>query len=121
MSGGVPIEIEEKDEIYRKHFVKMQAEVFKSLVSDEVIEEHKKTPLGQHSETLESLLLYFRHARTENKYAIKSDELSTTFKIVECTGMRKLSPHVVEDKEYETIEAACHGIFLKNVQTLMNS
>ncbi len=64
-------EIDDKDALYARRFDKMQRDFLKTLVCDEVIEEHRKKPLGQHSEALERLLLYFRRVPQIDKYAIK--------------------------------------------------
>ena len=51
-------EMDNKDEIYRKRYDKMQIEFLKTLICDEIIEEHKQKPLGQHSEALERVCYY---------------------------------------------------------------
>ena len=114
-------EIDDKDILYYRRFDKMQREFLKKLVTDEVIEEHKNKPLGQHSEALERLLLYFRRARQEDKYAIKRNEQSTAFKIIAFSGVRGMSPRLVEDIEYTTLDEAYHGVFMRRVYDLMES
>ena len=114
-------EIDDKDMLYHRRFDKMQREFLKKLVTDEVIEEHKNKPLGQHSEALERLLLYFRRALQEDKYAIKRNEQSTAFKIIAFSGVRGISPRLVEDTEYSTLEEAYHGVFMRRVYDLMES
>ena len=114
-------EIEDKDYLYHRRFDKMQRDYLKALVCDEVIEEHKNKPLGQHSEALERLLLYFRRVPQNDKYAIKRDGNSNTFKIVAFSGVRGMSPRLVEDKEYPTMEEAYHGVFLRRVFDLLES
>jgi len=99
----------------------MQRDYLKNLVCDEIIDEHKNKPLGQHSEALERLLLYFRRVPQNDKYAIKRDENSNTFKIVAFSGVRGMSPRLVEDKEYKTIEDAYHGVFVRRVYDLLES
>ena len=37
------------------------------------------------------------------------------------SGVRGRSPRLVEDKIYETVEAAYHGLFLRRVQDLMEA
>jgi branched-chain amino acid transport system permease protein len=81
-------ETEDKDVLYRRRFDKMQRDFLKTLVCEEVIEEHKKKPLGQHSEALERLLLYFRRAPQVDKYAISRDSRSKRYKIVAFSGFR---------------------------------
>lgn len=115
------IEIDDKDEVYRQYYDNMQRDYLKTLVCDEVIEEHKNNPLGQHSEALERLLHFFRSAPQKGKYAIQRDEQSNTFKIIALSGERGTPPRSVDNKGYETIEDAYHGVFLKRIHDLMES
>ena len=114
-------ESEDKDYLYHRRFDKMQRDYLKTLVCDEVIDEHKSKPLGQHSEALERLLLYFRRVPQNDKYAIRRDEISNIYKIVAFSGVRGMSPRLVEDKEYQTIEDAYHGVFVRRVYDLLES
>jgi branched-chain amino acid transport system permease protein len=114
-------EIDDKDALYLRRFDKMQRDYLKTLVCDEVIEEHRRKPLGQHSEALERLLLYFRRAPQVDKYAIRREGINGPHKIVAFSGERGVSPRVVEDKEYATIEEAYHGVFMRRVYDLMES
>ena len=114
-------EIEDKDEVYHLYFDGMQRKFLKTLVSDEIIEEHKNKPLGQHSEALERILLYFRRVSKAKQLAVKRDALSETFKIVAFSGVRGTPPRLLDDKKYATIEEAYHGIFLKQLNQLMES
>ena len=114
-------EIDDKDFLYRKRFDKMQREHLKTLVCEEVIEEHKNKPLGQHSEALERLLLYFRRTPQNDKYAIRRDSRGKRYKIVAFSGVRGTSPRLVEDKEYETVEEAYHGVFRRRVYDLLEA
>ena len=56
-------EIDDKDVLYFRRHDMMQRDYLKTLVSPEIIEEHRRQPLGQHSEALERVLLYFRRAK----------------------------------------------------------
>ncbi len=114
-------ETRDKDFLYFRRFDKMQRDYLKTLVCDEVIEEHKNKPLGQHSEALERLLLYFRRAPQNDKYAIRHNEKTNTYKIVAFSGVRGVSPRLVEDKEYGSVEDAYHGVFLRRVHDLLES
>jgi len=114
-------EICDKDYLYHRRFDKMQRDYLKNLVCDEIMDEHKNKPLGQHSEALERLLLYFRRVPQNDKYAIKRDENSNNFKIVAFSGVRGMSPRLVEDKEYNTIEDAYHGVFVRRIYDLLES
>jgi branched-chain amino acid transport system permease protein len=111
----------DKDQVYFARFDKMQREFLKRLVCPEVIEEHRRQPMGQHSEALERLLLYFRRHPQEDKYAIEVLEPFKAYRIVAFSGQRGVAPRVVEDKVYPTESEAYHGVFVRRVQDLMES
>jgi branched-chain amino acid transport system permease protein len=114
-------EVYNKDELYHRRFDKIQRDYLKTLVCDEIIEEHRNKPLGQHSEALERVLLYFRRAPMVDKYAIHRDRFNGSHKIIAFSGERGTSPRLVEDKEYATIQEAYHGVFMRRVNDLMES
>ncbi len=124
--GGVMLpeeatETEDKDYIYWRYFDKKQRDYLKRLVCDEVLEEHRNNPLGQHSEALERLLLYFRRHPQPDKYAIEVIEPFKAYRIVALSGHRGVAPRVVEEKVYGSQGEAYHGVFLRRVQDLMES
>jgi branched-chain amino acid transport system permease protein len=114
-------EVDDKGEVYRKRFDKMQREFLKTLICEDIINEHKNKPLGQHSEALERVLYYFRRAGMNDKYVVKCEEPFQKYKIMALSGVRGRSPRLVEDKIYETVNAAYHGLFLRRVQDLMEA
>ena len=114
-------ETHDKDVVYMRRFDKMQREHLKTLVSPEVVEEHRQSPQGQHSEALQRLLIYFRSRPQVDKYAIIVVELSKAYRIVALSGHRGVPPRVVEDKIYPSQSDAFHGVFLRCVQDLLES
>jgi branched-chain amino acid transport system permease protein len=99
----------------------MQRDYLKSLVSPTLIDEHRRCPLGQHSEALERLLNYFRRQPQVDKYAITTVEPFKAYRIVALSGHRGVAPRLVEDKIYGSQEEAYHGVFLRRVQDLLES
>ena len=114
-------ETQDKDLVYYHRYDKMQRDYLKKLVSDEVIAEHARSPLGQHSEALERLLLYFRRAPQSDKYCITVVEPFKAYRIVALSGFRGVPPRLVEDKIYPSQDAAYHGVFMRRIQDLMES
>lgn len=114
-------ETKNKDLVYFHRYDKMQRDYLKTLVSPEIIDEHQRSPLGQHSEALERLLLYFRRAALPDKYAITVVEPFKAYRIVALSGHRGVAPRVVEDKIYPTQDEAYHGVFLRRVQDLLEA
>jgi len=114
-------ETPDKDVVYWRRYDKMQRDFLKTLVTPEVIEEHRRNPLGQHSEALERLLLYFRRQPQVDKYAIIAVEPFKAYRVVALSGQRGVAPRLVEDKIYTSQEDAYHGVFLRRVQDLLES
>lgn len=114
-------ECRDKDFIYFRRFDKMQRDYLKTLVSDNVIEEHRRQPLGQHSEALERLLLYFRRQPQRDKYAIRTIEPFKAYRVVALSGHRGVAPREVEEKTYASESEAYHAVFLRRVQDLLES
>ena len=112
-------ETHDKDVVYMRRFDKMQRDYLKTLVSPEVIEEHRQSPQGQHSEALQRLLIYFRTRPQVDKYAIAVVELFKAYRIVALSGQRGVPPRVVEDRVYPNQKEAFHGVFLRRVQDLL--
>ena len=114
-------EIDDKDTLYLKRHDKMQRDYLKTLIVPEIIEEHRRQPLGQHSEALERVLLYFRRAKMEDKYALHSAGPHGPYKIIAFSGTRGVSPRLVDDREFATLDEAYHGVFMRRVHDLMES
>ena len=114
-------ETADKDQIYFRRFDKMQRDYLKALIDDDVIEEHRRRPLGQHSEQLERLLVYFRRAGQVDKYAITMTKPFKEYRIVALSGQRGVAPRLVDDKIYTSENEAYHAVFLRRVQDLLES
>ena len=114
-------ETRDKDSIYFRRFDKMQRDYLKTLISPQIIEEHRRQPLGQHSEALERVLLYFRRAKMDDKYALHRAGTNGPYKIIAFSGSRGVSPRLVDDREFATLDEAYHGVFMRRVHDLMES
>jgi branched-chain amino acid transport system permease protein len=114
-------EINDKDTLYFRRFDKMQRDYLKELISPEIIEEHRRQPLGQHSEALERVLLYFRRTKMEDKYALHAAGPTGPYKIIAFSGVRGVSPRLVDDREFPTLNEAYHAVFMRRVHDLLES
>lgn len=114
-------DVEDRDEVCFRRFNEVQGKYLKTLVNDDIIEEYRRQPLGQHSEPLERLLLFFRRLPMENKFAIKRDDDGATYRIVAFSAHRGELPKVLDEEEYATVEDAYFGIFMKYINGLMES
>jgi branched-chain amino acid transport system permease protein len=121
MLAAQAIETNDQDEVYRRRFEEMQRDYLRKLLTPEVIEEHRRSPQGQHSEALERLLIHFRRRPQAGKYAITADQQFNVYRIVALSGQRGGPPRAVEDRIYASAAEAHHGVFLRCVQDLLKS
>ena len=107
--------------VYRRFFEDRQRTYLRTLVTPDVVAEHARQPLGQHSEALERLLIYFRGQPLAGKYAVAAVEPFKSFRIVALSGERGVPPRSVDDTLYASEGEALHGVFLKRVHDLLES
>jgi branched-chain amino acid transport system permease protein len=89
-----------------------------SLITDELIEEHRQKPLGQHSDDLERVLQYFRRQPQEGKYIGVMTKPWSEYRIGVLSGVRGRPAEILDDEVFPTEDAVRHGIFLRRVRDL---
>ncbi len=114
-------EIRDKQQIALRHFDKRSRDYLKTLVNDELIEEHRRKPSGQHSPALDRLLNYFRRASIVDKYAVLCIRPYAEYRLIALSGKRGVPPRAVDDRTYTTPDEAYHAVFVKRVQDLLDS
>ncbi|RJF76320.1 hypothetical protein [Rhodopseudomonas palustris] len=113
------IDTQDRAEIRRLRYETKQREFLKTLVSPRVIEEHRRSPIGQHSEPLERLLAYFRRRPLAGRHAIMVVTPFEAYRLVLLSGKRGVPPKSIDETLYRSQAEAEHAIFLRNVQSLM--
>ena len=115
-------EVHDKQELYYRRFNKRLRDRLKQLITPELIEEHKRDPLGHHSDALARVLNFFRRGEMADKYVIhRMKPAEERFRIMAVSGERGRPPRVVDDREYTDISDAYHAVFLLRVNDLMES
>jgi branched-chain amino acid transport system permease protein len=115
------MQAEDRDTVYFELFRKKQREYLRSVIDEELIEEHRRSPRGQHSEPLERLLIYFRTAPQKNKYVIKRDSSSGRYRVAQLTGERDEPVREVNPLGFASSDEVQHEIFLRRVRDLLNA
>ncbi|WP_213571143.1 hypothetical protein [Rhodococcus sp. USK13] len=95
-----------------------QRRVIADLITDELIEEHRAKPLGQHSETLERVLQYFRRQPQAGKYLGVMTTPWLEYKIGVISGIRGVPPKILDEPVFKSEEDVLHGIFVRRVNDL---
>jgi branched-chain amino acid transport system permease protein len=106
-----------KDVHVRAHFDQMTRAYLLSVLSDELIEEHRKGDAGHTSEPLARLLAWCLRRPLIEQYAVKA-ESDGTFRLIRLTGRRGHRPLYVGDQRYATLQEARHGAFLRHISDL---
>jgi len=116
-------DIHDKQQIYSRRFDFRLRNYLKTLVTDDVIAEHKSKPVGQHSYELSRLLNYFRRAEVLDKYAVVQigPLKEAKYKILAFTGAPEKPPRVVDERIYNNKSKAYHAIFLMRINDLLES
>jgi hypothetical protein len=105
-------------QVYEDFDAKLRERI-KALITDELIAEHERSPLGQHSDQLERVLAYFRQRPVEGKYLIVATRPWEEYRLAVLSGRRGEPARFLDDEQpYPTEEAAMHGVFLRRVRDL---
>ena len=110
---------QDRDLIYRQRFDARLRAHLRTLITPALIEEHRASPIGQHSDELERVLNYFRRAPLDGKYALFEMEANRTYRIVDTAGLDGGEPEDVDGEVYTDKNDALHAIFLMRVRALM--
>ncbi len=107
-------------QVYLDWDAKQRARI-KALITDELIAEHAAQPLGQHSDTLERILQYFRRQPQAGKYIIVATKPWQEYRIGVLSGVRGEPATLLDGPTYGSEEEAMHGIFLQRVDDLRSA
>lgn len=87
-------------------------------IDDDLIQEHKEDPVGQHSDDLQRVLHYFRRQPLDEKYVIVETERNEEWNIGLLSGERGNSPKLLEEDAFDSLEEAEHAVFLRRIEEL---
>ena len=111
-------EIHDKGIIAEREFEKHLRSQLRTWITPEILQEHALKPLGQHSDHLERILIYFRKQPLANKYVVYCEIPFAAYRIVALSGMPGVPPRLVDDKKYPSLDAAYHAVFLRRISDL---
>ena len=103
--------------VYARFTEELRAEM-RPLITEDLIEEHRRRPLGQHSDTLMRLLNMFRRAPA---YALYSRVPCREFQVIRLPVSEGSAPTPVDDVVYTDQNEALPAVFLRNLEDLMRS
>ena len=94
-----------------------RAQRIRALITDELIEEHRRSPRGHHSDALDRVLRFFRVAPIPGKEIVIESVPFETYHVGVMTGVPG-RPAEVLPETYGSYEETLHAIFLRRVARL---
>jgi branched-chain amino acid transport system permease protein len=89
------------------------------LLTKRLIAEHKRNPLGDHSDALKRVLNYFRRTTTLAAYVVVCTTPFREWRLALLSGERGKPPTFIEAPTYNSEAKAMHALFLKRVEEVM--
>ncbi len=90
-------------------------ETLKASLTPAIIEEHRRRPLGRHSDALERVLNYFRRPP---RYGLYSRRPMREWQVIRLPVDPNKPPQPLDDLVYHEKESALHAVFLRHVADL---
>jgi hypothetical protein len=107
----------DSDNDVRDMFDRMTRVYLLTVLSDDLIAEHRRNPFGHHSEPLTRLLAWCQRRPLPQQYAVKA-EADGTYRIVSMTGRRGARPTYLGEARFASLEEARHGVLLRHISDL---
>jgi len=103
--------------VYERWDARMKT-ALRSTISQDLIDEHRRTPRGPHSDSLARLLNYFRRAPLTRKFVVLCTVAHAEWKIAELSGVRGDPPRIIDDRRFSSEAEAIHAVFLARIANL---
>lgn len=111
-----------EDQLIRQRVAYLQAEdhVFRTQIrpriTPEIVEEHRRNPIGKHSDDLERVLIYLRkhHQAMRHKYILVCTKPHEEWRIARINTEPDTPPTLLDDTFTDRFEAE-HGVFRKRL------
>ena len=106
----------DKDLDVRNNFDQTTRKYLLSVLSDALIEEHRRYPPHM-SEPLVRLLAWCRRRPLTEQYAVKAED-DGGFRLIIFSGVRGRRPVYVSEENFASFREAQHGAFLRHIKDL---
>ena len=99
-------------------FEERTRDALRSLVTKNIVAEHKRNPLGDHNDTLRRVQDYLRRSPSTAPYVIVCTKPFRQWRIARLSGERGKAPAFVDEQTYSSEAKAMHALFLKRIELL---
>ena len=98
---------------------KRMRESLRPLLTRKIIAEHKRDPVGIHSDELGRVLNYFRRPNMMERYVIVCTRPFKRWRVARMTGVPGQGPVFADERTYNSEAKAAHAVFLMHVEQAM--
>lgn len=98
---------------------KRMRESLRPLLTKKIIAEHKRDPVGIHSDALDRVLNYFRRPNLLDHYVIVCTRPFKQWRVARMTEFPGQGPVFVDERSYNSEAKAAHAVFLMRVEQTM--
>lgn len=98
---------------------KRMRESLRPLLTRKIIAEHKRDPVGIHSDALDRALNYFRRPNMLDHYVIVCTRPFKQWRVARMTGVPGQGPVFADERAYNSEAKAAHAVFLLHVEQTM--
>jgi branched-chain amino acid transport system permease protein len=109
----------DRNQIAFARWDKRMRESLRPLLTRKVIAEHKRDPVGIHSDALDRVLNYFRRPNLLDRYAIVCARPFKQWRIARITSVPGQGPIFIDQRTYNSEAKAAHAVFLMHVEQTM--
>ncbi len=108
----------DKQAIVYEQFNEAMKQSIRALITEDLIDEYRRQPLGQHSDGLERVLNFFRRPP---RYGLYARVACREFQVIRLPITPGAPPMLVDETVYTDESAAQHAVFLCHVADLMRA
>jgi branched-chain amino acid transport system permease protein len=94
-------------------------ESLRPLLTRKAIAEHKRDPIGIHSDALDRVLNYFRRPNLLDRYVIVCTRPFKQWRVARIASVPGEAPVFVDERTYNSEARAAHAVFLLRAEQMM--
>jgi branched-chain amino acid transport system permease protein len=98
---------------------KRMRESLRPLLTKKIISEHKRDPVGMHSDALDRVLNYFRRPNMLERHVIVCTRPFKQWRVARVTGVSGQGPVFADERSFNSEAKAAHAVFLMHVEQTM--
>ena len=110
--------ISDRGEVVFQMWYERMREAIRPLLTEKIITEHERDPLGNHSDALKRVLNLIRRTAPGGKYLLVSTRPFEEWRIARTSKVRGQAPTFVDERSFDSEAKAMHAVFLMRIEEL---